>query len=222
MLLPASKGKGDFIKATVTFAEYVPESRQLEEGRRPRTVWRRVAHEPRSVEVPLDPKVLDKGIGLPDTPGIRLLGKLEAAEAPGLKPGTRALSLFLLNGRTPSDKSRHDEQYIFQVQLEIEFAPGFEPRPNRRDEGASDWDDQVRDLQFRDRFEWAVGHGVSVAIPDGQGDRVTRIRTTWLPRSEVRRVVTREEPTVVTEMEKLAALKHGAEATAALMPLVDA
>lgn len=51
---------------------------------------------------------------------------------------------------------------------------------------------------------------------------VTRVQTTWLPRSEVRRVITREEPGVVTSMEALSELADGAAVRAAMGRLVEA
>src|SRR5262249_18345881 len=77
------------------------------------------------------------------------------------------------------------------------------------------------DLQFRDHNEWAVGHGVAVEIPDGS-EKVTRIRTTWIPQCEVRKVDTHDEPNVATSMEDLAELADGPAFEKALSPLVDA
>jgi hypothetical protein len=48
------------------------------------------------------------------------------------------------------------------------------------------------------------------------------VETTWLPRHEVRRVVTREAPGVETWMDTLGALADGEAARAALAPMLDA
>ncbi|HXV60097.1 MAG TPA: DISARM system helicase DrmA, partial [Vicinamibacteria bacterium] len=167
------------------------------------------------------PKAIVAGITVPETSGVVLRGKLGPAEGHGLPQGTRALSLFVVNERSPGERGRKDEQFLFQVALELYFEAGFVPRPNRRGETSSDWDDRVSDLQFRDRFEYAVGHGVSVEVPE-QVDLVRRVRTSWIPRSEVRRVVTREEKAVVTDMEKLADLGDEDAVRASLAPLMDA
>src|SRR5690606_33833023 len=111
--------------------------------------------------------------------------------------------------------------FLFQVTLELRSPVPLVPRPSRRGEDGTDWDERVADLQFRDHVEYAVGHGVSVEVPP-QPEPVRRVRTTWLPTAEVRRVVTRETPGVVTAMEELAELPDGAAATAALTPLVSA
>src|SRR5690606_23770600 len=134
-------------------------------------------------------KEIDRGIG------VYVRGKLSTTtirEADDGARAVRALSLFVVNERAPSEeKGRADEQFLFQVKLEVDHAAGLVPRPSRQGERATDWDDRVADLQFRHRFEHAVGHNVSVEIAPGLTD-VARARTTWLPQHEVRRVVTRE------------------------------
>jgi hypothetical protein len=221
VLLPAKKDDGEAITATVSFAEYVKEERETGDRKKKRAVWRRVPQPARTVVLPLRPSAIEKGVSLPDTPNVRVCGKLEDADAPGLPPGTRALSLFVVNERTPGEKGRQDEQFLFQVEMELAFEPGFEPRPNRLGEGAGHPDDDTADLQFRDHREWAVGHGVAVELPQGTKG-VTRIRTTWIPQCEVRKVDTHEEPNVVTAMDDLASLPDGPALEQALAPLVEA
>ncbi len=148
-------------------------------------------------------------------------GKLGTAEGHGLPPGTRALSLFVVNERAAGNRGRQDEQFLFQVALELKYDRGFVPRSNRRDESSPDWDERVSDLHFRDRYEYAVGHGVSVEVPLQEAP-VRWVRTTWLPCSEVRRVVTRETEGVVTEMEALASVEDPEALRAALSPLTSA
>jgi hypothetical protein len=181
-------------------------------------VWLRAPQPARSVEIPLTSSDIEKGRSLPDTLGIRVCGKLEAADAPGLPPGTRALSLFVVNERTPGEKGRQDEQFVFQVEMEVLFEAGFIPRPSRQSEGSGDPDDETADLQFRDHHEWAVGHGVAVQIPQG-AQKVTHIRTSWIPQCEVYKVDTHEDPAVTTAMEDLADLPDGAALALALSPL---
>ena len=65
-------------------------------------------------------------------------------------------------------------------------------------------------------MDYAVGHGVSVAIIRRAG-KVVGARTTWLPRATVRRVVTPPDlPDVVVGMEDLSCLDDGAAAKVAL------
>ncbi len=228
VLLPPAVGS-DSITVRVSFAEYRAEHR-LEEGQgKPRTVWRRVAREPVSLELELDAGKVARGLEVPGYPGVLVKGRLElvaAPEAQGLEPGTRALSLFLVNDRPRGERGREDEAFLFQVRMELSFAGGFVPRPNRRGAWSEDWDERVSDLQFRHRFEYAVGHGVAVEVVGGgagQGDDgpVTRVATTWLPRAEVRPVITHEEEGVVTEMERLAELRDAESVEDALGALVS-
>ena len=205
VFLPAPIGKADHVRVTVSFAEYIREDADKAEGKSRGWVWCRVPQPPRSVDLPLTSAAVAKGVALPDTPGIRICGKLETADAPGLPKSARALSVFVVNERTPGEKGRIDEQFIFQVEMEVAFDAGFIPRPNRQGEGSGDPDDETADIQFRDHFEWAVGHGVAVAEHDGTAP-VTALRTTWLPTHEVRQVVTHEESAVMTAMDDLAAL----------------
>ncbi len=210
VLLPKRAAEGEVVRATVRFADYVREERPGETPRKKVVVWRRVALPPFTVELPIEARAVEKGVALKDTPGVVVCGKLEDADAPGLPPGTRALALFVVNRRTAADAKHRDEQYLFQVELEVSFAGGLVPRPNRQGEEARDFDDRVADLQFRDHVEWAVGHGTSVEVVEPPtGTPVTTVRTTWIPRHEVRRVVTHEEARVTTAMEDLAELADG-------------
>jgi len=225
VLLPPAESSAnvDTLEVTVRFSEYVLEEREVEGKKRKAKVWRRMPRQEKSLTLKVERKAIEDGVMVPDTPGVVVKGKLEAAEAKEhrLPTGTRALSLFVVNERTVEGKPPFDAQFLFQVELELHYAPGFVARPNRQGEKADDWDDRVADLQFRGRFEHAVGHGVSVIVPPQDGDRVTRVKTTWLPTHEVRRVVTHEEEGIETAMEKLAALSDGAAAKAMLAPIVD-
>jgi hypothetical protein len=229
VLLPPGDAS-DTITVTLRYADYlcVPaeqpegEGENAEPARKPKARWRRVPQARVSIDLPLDPKVLPVGWKVPESRGIWILGHLQETSAPGLEPGTRALALFVVNRRGAEQvKARQDEQVIFQVELGIRFAGGLVPRPNRRDEHATDWDDKVADLQYRDRMEYAVGHGVS-AEAFVEASIVTGARTCWIPRATVPRVVTHELPDVTTEMDALAALTDAGAARQALDPLVAA
>lgn len=145
-----------------------------------------------------------------------------AAKTGRLPPGTRSVSVFLVN-RRPPNAERAYRAFVFQAELTLGSTAGFVPRPDLRDghsgEGADDWDEQVADLQYRDVFEFAVGHGVSAtAVRDGSNCRV--VKTTWMPQSEVERVVPSDIPGVELGMEALGTMKDGEDAKAKLTPLV--
>lgn len=226
--LPASMGlsvllppgpASDTVSVRVSWAEYEPEDREREESRRPQRVWRRVPRPPVRLDLTLDPQRIAAGIPITGN-GVYLAGKLETVDVPG--PETRALALFVVNGREPLPKGPQDTRSLFQVHLEITFDKGIVARPNHSDGGAADLDEQIADLQFRSFCEYAVGHGVSVASAHpADGGRVTTVRTAWIPCAVVPRVIT--GPAVgVTVMDELAALEDGATLRQALEPIPHA
>ncbi len=221
LLPPAVRGGAtDSVAVRLDYADYVgtaeepaPDAKRREASKNLR--WTRV---PRSAtaELSLDAAKLAEGHAI--APGLFVVGHLGTATAHGLLPGTRALSLFVVNKRPVGE--RFDESCVFQVRLEVRHAAGLVARPNRRDEGSDEEDEQVADLQFRARCEWAVGHGVSVQ-PMREGERIVGAETVWLPSAQVPRVETREIPSVTTSMDALAEPMTGAALRARLAPLVE-
>ncbi len=224
VLLPArQEGSDDQVRVTLRWADYLAEDHEDSDPTtgesRQRRFWRRQPRLPLSLDLPLDRPQLARGIELPEAAGVWLQGRLEVAAAPGLAAGTRALSLFVVNRRGKGEQGRADERYMFQVSLELECGDGFVPRPNWRGESAEDADELIADLQFRHCTEVAVGHGVAVAVPEvPAGQPVRRVRTTWIPRAEVRRVQSVQVQGLTIGMEELAelddpeALRRGLEA----------
>ncbi|HEY8378328.1 MAG TPA: helicase-related protein, partial [Nannocystis sp.] len=225
LLPPGERGP---VTARVRWADYVytevePDPARDGERKRKVGVWVRHPRGPIPVEVPLDRERLTAGIPVPGAPGVVLIGTLGDAAGQGLDGGTQALAVFLVNQRSVPEDRKPDESFMFQVELELELAAGFAPRPNRTGERSNDPDEQVADLQYRERYEYVVGHCASAEIPEGTprvDGRPTRARTCWLPAVEVRRVVTREDPRVETAMDALATLA-GADAPARLGPLTE-
>jgi len=224
VLLPAGP-VNDSVRVTVAWAEYEAEEREKDSGRGSTRVWRRQAQPARTVEVPLDPARILKGIPLTGD-GVRLAGRLETVDIP--RPGTRALALFVVNGRAAGEKGRQDERFLFQVEMAIEHAAGIVPRAilingeETEEAGAVDADAQISDLQFRNCCDYAVGHGVSVdVVRPEDGGAVTRVKTAWIPRAEVPRVKSREVTRVVTGMDELGALDGGEALRRALEALPE-
>ena len=79
----------------------------------------------------------------------------------GLPDNTQAVSVFLVNRRSPASDDQRDKAFAFQVQIEVQSGQPFIPRPNLRGEDSGDADERVADLQYRDACEFAVGHSVS-------------------------------------------------------------
>jgi hypothetical protein len=147
-------------------------------------------------------------------------------ELPLVPPGTRYVTLFLVNERTPVEKPEQDRGYIFQTRFSLTCGEGaFIPRPNLR--GAQkddDIDEKIGDLQYRDAVEYAVGHGVStsVTLPPGEEPSCKTIATCWVPTAEVEKVVPARVDGVELGMEALAKLTDGPALRAAVGQLVSA
>jgi hypothetical protein len=224
LLPPSGEARSDSVRARVSFADYRPQQVEEADGRR-RLAWHREARDPIDIDVALD--AAEIAVELPAQGGVWLRGRLELAvprDDPGtrLDPGTRALALFVVNERKPAASGRADERFLFQVRLDLFHEPGFVPRPNRKGETSKDWDGKIADIQYRDRFELAVGHGVSVEVPTQEEGPVRHVHTTWLPRAEVRKVTTRKIEGAVTSMKTLSELEDGAAVRGACTQLLEA
>lgn len=206
-------GKGDAVTVRVCYADYVANVQAAEvrdDGKKKRGTppahWRRVVRAPVEVAVPLEPTTLGKGIPVGDS-GLRIFGHIENTEKiDGLPDGARAFALFVVNERKAiEDKTKRDEAYVFQVGLELRHAQGLVPRPDLAGRAATEWDDQVTDLQFRAQQSYASGHGIAV-VPIVEDGRVVGARTEWLPEATVKRVTTRSIEGVEVGMEALGQL----------------
>lgn len=187
VLIPPGRG-GEAI-AVLRCAEYVPfHPEGAKKTTRPQ--WQRMPRPACEVTIELDPQQPVQTYRIPELPGIAIEATLGVSSTP--EPGTRALSVFVVNGRAQGERGKKDAQYLFQVSLEVRHKGGFLARPALR--RGSDFDDKISSLQYRHVCEYAVGHNVSIEPPSHpNGERPTCVRTTWLPRSEVRRVETSNE-----------------------------
>ena len=215
-------GKDDAIDIDVWYADYDKVEVAIDQKETKKVGWKRVPHGPVRVRMPLDEKALQQkdGIGVPGSRGLILRGELRTTDMDGLEAGTRVLSVFLVNDRTPTEIDR-DTQFAFQVRMALTFERGFRSRPNRRGEDGSDEDKRVLALTFREHMEWAVGHNTSVQNVILEGGKVTRLATTQLPTYEVPRVDHRKVDDITAGMADLAKL-DGKGLTNALSPLVEA
>jgi len=150
------------------------------------------------------------------------------------------VTLFIVNEQLPA-ATNIDERWLFQIELSARATDGSAPFVGRQlalpaDVGSSDPELRHLDLLYRDRVEFAVGHGVAVhaEVADGDRHRATAVRTAVIPRSEVAQV---EAPRpdapalddderalmagVTFDMEALSKL-DGPAAAAGLQPLAEA
>jgi len=135
-----------------------------------------------------------------------------------LPPGTRSVSVFLVNRRTP-DEANPDSAYAFQAEIEARSELPFVPRPDLRGALASEWDERVADLHYAGTPEYATGHGVS-AEWQFSGGACNVLRTAWIPVAEVEKTETVDVAGVELAMDVLGSLADGVTAIAALTPLV--
>ena len=187
---------------------------------RRRTCWQRT---PRSVEAVVS---VAEGTGkpvsldLPGTDGLRLVASVRkvpdvdvtAGGANRLVPrGTRALAVFLVNHREPGEDERKAEALVYQAALSLRCDEGFVARPNLSGLASEEWDEKVADLQYRDCFEWAVGHGVATCAVPGAGGTCHEVTTTWVPTAEVEKVEPRVLQGIELSMEALAEMASADE-----------
>jgi hypothetical protein len=210
------------IKATVTWGDYAAAMKDEAV-----TGWRR---NPRWAQEPLTVPSQDtprKRFPVKGSGGLELVLSVRTIPSHNgldlVAPGTRAVSVFLVNKRDSITGIRRDEAYVFQVKVQLESDLPFVARPDLRGVISSDPDERVADLQYRDAFEYAVGHGVSArALPVNTGG-CRSVETAWIPRCQVERIEHRAAPANATlDMEKLANIKDVAEGRSLIEPLIAA
>lgn len=119
----------------------------------------------------------------------------------------RALTVMVVNRRSPVRRRFADVTFAFQVRLELRCAKGFHPRQDLSGYGSADPDAALADLHFRDVAEYAVGRGTSAGWRHDSDGKVRTVFTDHLPTAPVERV----EPN-----EGIAGVEFGMEALAAL------
>ncbi|MDA0841195.1 MAG: DISARM system helicase DrmA [Planctomycetota bacterium] len=182
--------------------------------------WRRTPNTREEIVIPLpEPGDAPSWTEVPASNGLRLLPTVRYASTKGLPEGTKSVSVFLVNARASFDDQAY-RAYIFQASLELNCREGFVARPDPRGWNLEDeWDQRVADLQYRDVFEFAVGHAVS-ANAEVVNAACHTVRTVWIPTAEVEHVAASNIELVELGMEKLGALSDGDEAGKLLLPLV--
>lgn len=211
---PATK----ILNARITYGTYTPGAAEASDGRTlkdepepepaQRFIWNRRPHEHHAV-LKLDGSSNPK-VTLEDAAGVELrvvVRPVPENELPLTPKGTRYVTLFLVNQRQPFARPEQDRGYIFQTRFAVTCAEGFIPRPNlrgaRKDE---DLDEKVGDLQYRDAYEFVVGHGVSTFAQVkrlAQGAFCSQVATCWVPTAEVEKVSPASVADVKLGMEEL-------------------
>ncbi len=194
---------------------------------RGRQTWART---PRSETVPIPLELTRKPqqISIPDSDGLKLFVSVRAIKRSAngnpsgfLPAGTKCVAVFLVNHRDPAGDDHKDEAYAFQAGITLACADGFVPRPNLRGQDGDDWDERMADLQYRDAWEFAVGHGVGAHAEAPTEGHCTRVATTWVPEAEVQRVEPAAIAGVTLDMASLAAAATPEALQAMLSTMVD-
>lgn len=215
------------LEVEVVWADYAPLGRveppaedAPAEERAGRGQWRR---EPRRAGRAVALRPGTSPVELPGFPGLEVVVSARPVADHGLvPPGTRAVSVFLVNRRPPAPDVRRDVAYVFQPELRLRSALPFVPRPDLHGLRSADWDEQVADLQYRDAVEHAVGHNVAAAATLDEGRRCHEVRTAWMPMAEVEKVVPRELDDVELGMDALARMGSPDELRARVGPMARA
>lgn len=212
VLVPAETQE---LQAIVRFGEYLRVEQEEGSKQGAPVQWRRNPHE-EIVSVALGKKVPAQGVvDVPGSRGVEIVWSLRGVPDGdvdgGLPKGTRSLSMFVVNRRKASPDEVRDEGFIFQVELEVQSDLSFIARPNLRSLESDDWDERVSDLQYRDSFEFSVGHSVATesVVEDGL---CKTVRTCHLPTAEVEKVAPSKIDGVTLNMETLAFLRDGDDA----------
>ncbi len=211
LLIPPSLKR---LKILVRWGDY--RARKAKEGEPGVHVWQRTQHEeavlievPERTDQPIEQPV-PRSDGLCVAVSVRpvLTDHVEG----GLPLGTRCVSVFLVNRRTPQPEEVRDQAFAFQAQLEIHSEHSFVARPDLRSLVSEDWDERVADLQFHDAYEFAVGHSIATeALTDDDGNCHT-VLSCWVPSAEVERVAPKDIKGVELSMDVLAQLADASQA----------
>jgi hypothetical protein len=198
---------GDYVtEPRLDDSVFLPEAREAAEarGEKPKAParntidWRRLPREA-LLKIPLHPGDEAQRITIPDSaapmaPGGGLELVVSARETvtariDGVKRELLAISVFLVNARSEALRRFGDLAFCFQARLQLDFARGFENRDDRASYDATDFDERLADLHYREVCSFAVGHNTSGdwAAPDAEG-RVTTVFTNPLPTQDVEKL----------------------------------
>lgn len=163
--------------------ERTQSEREDEETGKSRRCWKRIPSGGSAV-VSLNKRTIDPIRVDASCPSVVVQGSVSAP----LENGDRLVTLFLVNTQTMPEQNQ-DQAWIFQPELIVRDKEGqavFRRRPILR---ADEFDEEREALEmiYRDRVEFAVGHGVSVhaTVSKEDSERATEVGTTILPEYEI-------------------------------------
>ena len=149
------------LQVTVDWGDYAPIERTVEQP----NAWQR-KHQQQALVIPIQSKNRWRAdIHVPGSDGLRIsvtgrnLVGSKNTEAYG-RP-CQSVSVFLVNHRVTAPDETRDTAFAFQAQLTVAINEGFVARADIHAIDSNDPDLRIADLQFRDCFEFAVGHNIS-------------------------------------------------------------
>jgi hypothetical protein len=178
-------GKLESVQLFANWGRYekTQSEREDEETGKSRRCWKRIPSGGSAV-VSLNKRTIDPIRVDADCPSVVVQGSVSAP----LENGDRLVTLFLVNTQTMPEQNQ-DQAWIFQPELIVRDQEGqavFRRRPILR---ADEFDEEREALEmiYRDRVEFAVGHGVSVhaTVSKEDRERATEVGTTILPEYEI-------------------------------------
>lgn len=189
-------------------------------------VWQRIPCGGKIV-LPLTEGVIPHQAPDNEFPEVRVQGSIRAKNA----NGDRLITLFLVNAQEEPDTNR-DTAWVFQPELIVRSTQDATTRAifRRRpvlDADGMDPERESLEMIYRNRVEFAVGHGVAVhAETAGDVTLATEVRTTVMPQYEVQVTETPgldpSDRPAMREMVSSGLLDMQRLATLDIDPLVDA
>lgn len=220
-------GKTTSLEAHISWGDYSPlapaeddptaEQSKSKRKKKPE-YWQRVPQQA-TLTVPIKASPEPFAIDIPGGSGLNLVITCRPVQGDRFPYGTQAVSVFVVNYRQVASGER-DATFAFQTHLHLHCAEGFVPRPDPRGVSTDDWDEAVAGLQYRNDYEFAVGHNVSALALDPDGDRCTEVCTTWIPIANVPRVAPTAPKGVQMGMEALSLAPDATTIRGMVGPLV--
>jgi hypothetical protein len=189
--------------------------------RRPRARWYRTSREPEPLTIKLEPGAGLRRLKVPRADGVTVEHLCRPIS------GHLAVSVFLVNRRPcTEDKNRPPvDQWLFQPALSVRFPSAeadFLPREVEPSLSHSDSDRESNRLLFRNRREFAIGHGCAADwIVSERVDRASEVRTALIPDFELPRIEPRAFEGRGLDMSILAAVRSPSELRGLLIPLLE-
>lgn len=200
---------GDYVtEPPLDDAVFLPEARERanEAGEKPKEPlkssldWRRI---PGDQRIPINLGDIQAGVphhivvpasAAPQVPGgglelVVMVRPAQTADIDGVRDDVLAVSVFLVNARSETLRRFGDVAICFQARVELHSTQGFAARDDRASYDATDFDERLSDLHYRDVQSFAVGHNTSAdwTVPNGDG-LVTTVFTNPMPCQEVEKL----------------------------------